>query len=97
MSHIVPEYYGISYDSLNDLKKLTYKDRKVLQIMKNTRRDLKSEFILEELFNVMDSWIYPLHFIDFEGIAPAIPLFKGMRPYQKTPFQFQYTIYGRKN
>jgi hypothetical protein len=31
---------------------------------------------------------YPLHFLDFETIAPAIPLFDGTRPYQQVPFQF---------
>ena len=62
--------------------------------MKSTGRDSQSEFILPELFHEMDKWVYPLHFIDFEGIAPAIPLYKGMKPYQKTPFQFSiHTMY----
>lgn len=31
---------------------------------------------------------YPLFFIDFETINPAIPRYPGMRPYQQIPFQF---------
>jgi hypothetical protein len=31
---------------------------------------------------------YPLYFLDFETINPAVPIFKGTRPYQHVPFQF---------
>lgn len=30
---------------------------------------------------------YPLYFLDFETINPAIPLYNGTRPFQKIPFQ----------
>lgn len=31
---------------------------------------------------------YPLHFLDFETLSPAIPIFEGTRPYEQIPFQF---------
>ncbi len=31
---------------------------------------------------------YPLHYLDFETIAPAVPLFNNSRPYQQIPFQW---------
>lgn len=31
---------------------------------------------------------FPLQMLDFETIAPAIPRYAGMRPYQKAPFQW---------
>lgn len=31
---------------------------------------------------------YPLLFMDFESFMPAIPLFKGTKPYQHLPFQY---------
>jgi hypothetical protein len=31
---------------------------------------------------------YPVHFLDFETVNPAIPRYKGTRPYQATPFQW---------
>jgi hypothetical protein len=34
----------------------------------------------------------PVHYLDFETINPAIPLFDGIRPYQKVPFQFSLHI-----
>lgn len=30
----------------------------------------------------------PAHFLDFETISPAVPLWAGTRPYQQVPFQF---------
>jgi len=35
---------------------------------------------------------YPLYYLDFETIAPAIPPYDGMRPYQDMPFQFSLHI-----
>ena len=31
---------------------------------------------------------YPIYYLDFESVNPAIPRFTGMRPYQQLPFQF---------
>ena len=31
---------------------------------------------------------FPAHFLDFETVNPAVPLWKGTRPYQAIPFQF---------
>ena len=35
---------------------------------------------------------YPLYFLDYETINPAIPLFNGTKPYQQIPFQFSVHI-----
>jgi hypothetical protein len=35
---------------------------------------------------------YPLYFLDFESISPAIPVFDGTRPFQQIPFQFSLHI-----
>ncbi len=35
---------------------------------------------------------YPLYFMDFETIQPAIPLFNDSRPYQHIPFQYSLHI-----
>jgi len=39
---------------------------------------------------------YPLYFLDFETINPAIPPFDGIRPYQKIPFQYSIHYQKRK-
>lgn len=35
---------------------------------------------------------WPLHFIDFETTAPAIPFYKGYAPYQGVSFQFSHHV-----
>lgn len=40
----------------------------------------------------MDSWTFPLHFIDFETSMPAIPFKQGRRPYEGIAFQFSHHI-----
>jgi hypothetical protein len=45
--------------------------------------DLKGEF---------ESLKYPLYFMDFETVNPAIPRFVGMHPYDHIPFQFSVHV-----
>ena len=42
------------------------------------------------LRDAIGSWRFPLHFIDFETAAPAVPLHRGLRPYQSLAFQFSH-------
>ena len=35
---------------------------------------------------------YPLHFLDFETFAPAIPMFDGDGPFERIPFQFSLHV-----
>lgn len=44
------------------------------------------------LGKVMESWRYPLHFIDFETSVAPIPFFAGRKPYQTTAFQFSHHV-----
>lgn len=37
---------------------------------------------------------YPLRFLDYETLMPAIPLFDGTRPFQQIPFQFSVHTQG---
>ena len=50
-------------------------------------------FMIDEArLTEMDDWQWPLHMIDFETSAPALPFFKNMRPYQTLAFQFSHHI-----
>jgi Domain of unknown function(DUF2779) len=42
----------------------------------------------EKIAAFLNQISYPLYFIDFEIFMPAVPLFKGTKPYQHIPFQF---------
>jgi len=46
----------------------------------------------EEIRQFLDKLIYPLYYLDFETIGPAIPIYDGTRPYQTIPFQFSLHI-----
>jgi len=41
----------------------------------------------------MQSWAYPLHFIDFETTTVALPFTKGRKPYETVGFQFSHHVY----
>ncbi len=43
----------------------------------------------------MASWRYPLHMIDFETTAVALPFYKDMRPYEQVAFQFSHHVIER--
>ena len=47
---------------------------------------------VDYLRSQMDTWVYPLHMIDFETSAVALPFYKGMRPYESVAFQFSHHI-----
>lgn len=73
--------------------KLSLTHRQILQIEKAVAND-KSIFVDKEgLKDEMDSWIFPLHFIDFETSTVALPFNKGLRPYEQVAFQFSHHIY----
>nr|MBT6606832.1 DUF2779 domain-containing protein [archaeon] len=42
--------------------------------------------------NFLNNLKYPIYYLDFETINPAIPKFDGMKPYQRIPFQFSLHI-----
>ncbi|MGN6604516.1 MAG: DUF2779 domain-containing protein [Ginsengibacter sp.] len=66
--------------------------RQELQVQK-AREENPSHYIDREGLSLeMNEWVYPLHFIDFETTAVAIPFNAGMRPYEQVAFQFSHHI-----
>lgn len=69
-------------------------ERRMAQVLAFTGQGQK--VLLEESrLSEMDNWQWPLHMIDFETSAPALPFFKGMKPYQTLAFQFSHHIMER--
>ena len=66
--------------------------RQWLQIEKCQTNDETFWIDHEGLQKVMDSWLFPLHFIDFETTAVAIPFNAGRKPYEGIAFQFSHHI-----
>jgi len=63
--------------------------RRAIQIAKERTGD-DTPLLLNALKEEMDQWNYPLHFIDFETCAPALPFHKGQHPYEGIAFQYSH-------
>lgn len=72
---------------------LSNSQRQWLQIEKVKEADKSTYFDVDEMKNEMESWVYPLHFIDFETTMVALPFTKGRKPYEGIAFQFSHHIY----
>ncbi|HPT72425.1 MAG TPA: DUF2779 domain-containing protein [Candidatus Cloacimonadota bacterium] len=67
-------------------------ERQFIQIQKAIEGDNTMDLRIDELRREMESWRYPLHMIDFETTAVAIPFHRNMRPYDGIAFQFSHHI-----
>lgn len=77
---------------------LSQSERQWLQVEKVKNTDNTIWMDQQGLKDEISSWIYPLHFIDFETAMMPIPFKKGMHPYQGVAFQFsQHTIDAQGN
>ena len=73
--------------------KLSTSQRQWLQVEREINSDETIFVDLMGLKNEMESWTYPLHFIDFETSASALPFNKGRKPYEQIAFQFSHHTY----
>jgi hypothetical protein len=71
---------------------LTYSERKNIQIRKEQMGDVEEFLNKKGIKKELDSFTYPLHFIDFETAMTAIPYRKNQSPYQMIFFQFSHHI-----
>ena len=83
---------------------LDHCERKWLQIaMATDNKDLLADYAsdildcgayldVDGLRQKMSKWQFPLHMIDFETTAVALPYYAGMRPYEQVAFQFSHHI-----
>lgn len=70
---------------LNDLTPL---QQRIVEVFKGGHRFIDQEGIKK----VISKWKFPLVFLDFETINPAIPRYDGTSPYQQVPFQFSVHV-----
>ncbi len=73
--------------------KLSTQERQWIQIEKAVNLDNTIYVNAEGLKQELDRWAFPLHFIDFETCAAALPFNKGRKPYEQIAFQFSHHIY----
>lgn len=70
--------------------RLSASERQWIQVDKAQQNDNSIYVLKEELKQEMDTWKFPLHFIDFETSTVALPFNKGRRPYEQVAFQFSH-------
>ncbi|WP_341228445.1 DUF2779 domain-containing protein [uncultured Arcticibacterium sp.] len=68
-------------------------ERQLIQKHKAVDNDLEPEVLKDSLKAEIDSWTFPLNFIDFEASTSALPFYAGQKPYEKVVFQFSHHIY----
>jgi hypothetical protein len=97
LTRVYPSKAVKEMDSLIQRKKISFDDivgllgdgsgdtRRKIQIEYTKKNE---EYIDPQLKRELDSFKYPLHFIDFETSRTALPYHKGMRPYEQVTFQW---------
>lgn len=69
-------------------KELSSVQLRAIEVFKNKERFI-DRLALQEL---LKNWKFPLIFLDFETINPAIPRYNQTTPYQQVPFQFSVHV-----
>jgi predicted RecB family nuclease len=102
----MPEFWvmqlaGISEKKLNELAALGVDDIRhipggfvLTQLQERIRGCVvnRKEYVERELAGELMDVEYPVYFLDFETISPAIPRYAGTRPYETIPFQWSVHI-----
>lgn len=80
------ELYSQGIVELSDprLIDLTSLQNRIVDVTRRGQRFIDKEAIKATI----SKWKFPLVFLDFETINPAIPRYNGTSPYQQVPFQF---------
>ena len=74
--------------------KMSTGERQWTQVEKARTNDETPFVMKEELKEEMANWKFPLHFIDFETSAVALPFTAGRHPYEQVAFQFSHHQYN---
>ena len=73
-----------------DLRKTSLNANQVLQVESEVNGTTHIE--TDQIRGFVEELSYPLYFLDFETINPAIPIYDGSKPYQQLVFQYSLHI-----
>ncbi len=85
------DLYNSGIVSIEDIP-VDYKLSEKQAIQKESLITGETHLDKEAIKGFLASLEYPLYYMDFETISPAVPPFDGTRPYQHTPFQFSVHV-----
>jgi len=89
LKDIEDEIFG---DKTDKFVKMPRINRQLIQKYKAMENDFEPEVLKAELKTEMDTWQFPLNFIDFETSMVALPFYAGQKPYEQVVFQFSHHI-----
>lgn len=81
----------ISYDALENCKDI--KNDKQKRQIDYYLHDKGTFLNKKKIQEFLEKLYYPLYFLDFETMQPAVPVFQGTKPYQQIPFQYSLHYY----
>lgn len=81
------EFYGLNTINTSG-GRISEKHRQSLQIMQAKGEQVPEELVKPRLYQELDRWDYPVHFLDFEAGNYVIPIRKDRRPYHLVVFQY---------
>ena len=82
--------------SINDIKEdVKLSDKQCIQVA--SHRSGEPHIDKKAIEEFLRELKYPLHFLDFETINPAIPVYNNTRPFEAIPFQYSLYIVKNKN
>lgn len=91
--YFMDELTEVTIGLKEEADKLTMSARQWIQIRKEVEKDNSIFIDIEGLKDEINSWNYPLHFIDFETSAVPLPFNAGRKPYEQIAFQFSVHTY----
>jgi len=74
--------------------RISHSDRQMIQVLKSRENSQDIYVLKDELRDEINKWKFPLHFIDFETSAVALPFHTGRKPYEQIAFQFSHHQYN---
>ena len=95
--HWVMRLFRVNQSTLNEFSAINVRDIRdipeffPLSVIQERIRNCvinNSEHFSQELEEELKDVEYPVHFLDFETLAPTIPRYPGTRPFQTIPFQW---------
>jgi len=78
------------YGDLRDVPEAELKNDLQRRIWQQSR--LEKPYVDAELRTLVGSLPFPRYYLDFETVAPAVPIFTGTRPFEALPFQWSCHI-----
>ena len=81
---------GVTTFEQIDLQSTSLNENQLLQVTS----ELNNTSCIDrpKIKNFVDGLQYPLYFLDFETIGPAVPIYNGSRPYQQLVFQYSLHV-----